>query len=172
MTTPTDPSPDYAPIAPPAPAKRRVWPLVAGASVLLLIVIAAMSNGDPKPEPSGPATSAGLNQSAAATPAPAPDVMPAASDFRIQVRTLRKQCFGSAGCNVIYQIDPDYTGQRPLSESRTYRVVYEVIGGEDGPAVNNFTVTGSQARFPQQEMISTQSAGTTLTAHATSVSDR
>ena len=175
MTTPTPTTPDApaaptTPVDPPAPKKKsRKWLWIGGGIVVFLLGVGVANGDNNAPAPSSPATSGGLSQSAAS--APPADMVPAVTDFRIDVRTLRKQCFGSAGCNVTYQIDPTYTGPA-LPGWKTYRVVYEVTGGEDGPATNNFTVTGGQARFPQQELVSTSSSNTQLTAHAVSVSDR
>jgi hypothetical protein len=84
------------------------------------------------------------------------------------VKTLSKQCFGSAGCNITYRIEVGYDGP-PLDPSNTYEVVYEVRGGEDGPQVNTLTVEGDQSSVDSEESISTSSAGRKLTAVVTSV---
>jgi hypothetical protein len=84
------------------------------------------------------------------------------------VKTLSKQCFGSAGCNVTYRIEVGYDGP-PLDPSNTAEVVYEVRGGEDGPQINTFTVEGDQSSVDREESISTSSAGRKLTAVVTSV---
>ena len=42
--------------------------------------------------------------------------LPAPEDFEISVRVTEKQCFGSAGCNVSFTIDPTYVGS---ANSRT-----------------------------------------------------
>lgn len=110
-----------------------------------------------------------VNQEASSTPALAP--LPEPSQFDIKVKILRKQCFGSAGCNVTYQVDPAYTGTAPLPQ-RTMTVVYEVSGGESGPATNNFTIDGDgKASYPTQEFASTGSSKAALAAKAVSVSD-
>jgi hypothetical protein len=57
----------------------------------------------------------------------------------IDVKVLRKACFGSYGCNVTYEIDPTYTGATPLT-GRTFTVIYEVTGSECGPLISNFAV--------------------------------
>ncbi len=71
---------------------------------------------------------------------PAP--LPSPSDFTIGVKVLEKKCIGSAGCNVSYRIEPQYTGLRSL-DGNTFIVIYEVTGGEDGPQINNFEVRSS-----------------------------
>jgi hypothetical protein len=100
-----------------------------------------------------------------------PAVVPAPSDFTIGVKVLREACFGSAGCNVTYQIEPKYTGAKSL-DGKTFTVIYEVTGGEDSPQINNFEIRGDgMASFPKEEFISTSSSGSTLKAKATSVSE-
>jgi hypothetical protein len=94
---------------------------------------------------------------------------PEASDFELTVKTLSKQCFGSAGCNVTYRIQAGWDGT--YDPDKTYEVVYEVRGDESGPQTNNFTVTGDQYQVPQEESASTSSAGVKLTAEATSVEE-
>jgi hypothetical protein len=115
-----------------------------------------------------PPASSGLSQQAVAAPPPAP--LPDPSQFDIKVKVLKKQCFGSAGCNVVYQIDPTYTGTTPLPQ-QTMTVVYEVSGDESGPSTNNFTIQrDGKASYPSQETASTPSSRVTLTAKAVSVS--
>jgi hypothetical protein len=83
---------------------------------------------------------------------------------------LKKQCFGTAGCNITYHINPEYVGSTPIS-GRSLTVIYEVTGDESAPQINNFTVSGDgTATFPKNEFASTSSSGVTLTAKATSVS--
>lgn len=82
---------------------------------------------------------------------------------------MEKECFGNAGCNVGYQIEPKYTGMRVLPKD-PFTVIYEVTGGEDGPQVNNFTVIGGESiSFPKEERISTASSGAVLKAKVTGV---
>jgi hypothetical protein len=100
---------------------------------------------------------------------PAP--LPSPSDFTIGVKVLEKKCFGSAGCNVSYRIEPQYTGVRSL-DGNTFIVIYEVTGGEDGPQINNFEVGGDgTVSYQKEESLSTSSSGATLTAKATSISE-
>ena len=107
--------------------------------------------------------------SASASPPPAP--LPSPSDFTIDVKVLRKACFGSYGCNVTYEIDPTYTGATPLT-GRTFTVIYEVTGSEYGPLINNFDVNSDgTASLKGQELTRTSSSAATLKAKATSVSE-
>jgi hypothetical protein len=56
-----------------------------------------------------------------------------------------------------------------LDPDRTYEVIYEVRGGDDGPKINTLTVEGDQSSVDSEETISTSSASRKLTAVATSV---
>src|SRR6185436_12085262 len=94
-------------------------------------------------------------------PLPTPDM------FTITVKVIEKKCFGSAGCNVTYQIEPTYTGTRPLPTSPV-TVVYEVLGGDD-PQTNRFTVTGDRVKFDSEESIQTPKSSSVLTAKVTAV---
>jgi hypothetical protein len=67
-----------------------------------------------------------------------------------------------------YQIAPDYVGDVDIS-SGSYEVTYRVLGGEDGPQINTFTLDSGTASFDQEESISTPSSATSLRAEATAV---
>ncbi|MBY8870499.1 hypothetical protein K7640_01425 [Micromonospora sp. PLK6-60] len=118
-------------------------------------------------------TTAPPTTAAETTTAPAPTVAlfdePTKKDFKLAVKVLRKQCFGSAGCNITYRIDVTYTGSG-LDPAKTYEVTYEVRGGED-PAVNTFEVTGETASVQQEETGSTRRSGDKLTAVVTDVAE-
>lgn len=91
---------------------------------------------------------------------------PAPTDFAISIVVLEKSCFGSAGCNVSYRIDPSYSGTRDASN---LEVTYEVRGGED-PSINTFTIDDEgTAHFDSSEYASTASSGAELTAKVTAV---
>ncbi|HEX6517575.1 MAG TPA: hypothetical protein VF049_18560 [Nocardioidaceae bacterium] len=93
------------------------------------------------------------------------------SDFKIKLKIREKACFGSAGCNVVFQIDPRYVGAQDLS-SGSYDVTYKVLGGEDGPKINTFTIDDGQASYDEEESLSTSSESATLRAKVTDVSTR
>lgn len=162
MTDPTNPSPAQQP--PHAGDAHRPKRKLATFTAVVLAGSALLTIGY--------ATGTATNDSAApsaygyGTSFPLPQV----SDFTIGVKILEKQCFGSAGCNIIYRIEPAYLGD-PTQLSREYTVVYEVTGGEDGPQVNNFVVDSEGFRFQKEERTGTSSSGATLKAKATSVSE-
>lgn len=92
---------------------------------------------------------------------------PNPAHFKIELVVLEKSCFGSAGCNITYRIDPTYTGPSDISDTE---VTYEVTGGESGPQVNTFEIDGSgQATFDSSEFLSTSTSRPNLRAKVTSV---
>jgi hypothetical protein len=96
---------------------------------------------------------------------------PKAKDFKLTVKTLKKQCFGSAGCLVDFRIQVAFNGD-PLSlnASKTYEVTYEVKGAED-PITNTFTMTGDSAEVQQEESTQTPKSSSKLTAVVTDVTE-
>lgn len=86
---------------------------------------------------------------------PLPRLTP--SDFRVGITVTRVECFGSAGCNVGYLINPQYVGSAKLPSRTT--VVYEVRGGDE-PKTASFTVNGAgDADAGGQEHIRAQAGG-------------
>jgi hypothetical protein len=96
------------------------------------------------------------------TPAPAPAAVP--SDFTIGIQVLETHCFGSAGCNVTYRIDPKTTTGCPS----TCTVIYQVAGAVD-VQIGSFTMTGSIASIQESEFVQTKSSKAKLTATVSSV---
>lgn len=144
-------------------------------------VTAAVMSGDPSAK--GPAS---VSSSATTAPTtvptttepplveettepPAPTYgVPVKTDFKLTVKVLTKQCFGSAGCNVTFRILVSYTGP-DLDPSAAYEVLYQVKGGEDGPIDNKLTVTGGESSVDEEEMVSIKTSKTKITAVATDV---
>lgn len=92
---------------------------------------------------------------------------PEPSDFKLSIRILEKKCFGSAGCNITYRINPAYTGPS-LADDQELTVTYKVTGGDD-PQINSFEMVGTEASFDSKEFISTPSSGSKLKATVTDV---
>ena len=137
--------------------------LVATAAVLVLAGCGDNTKSDaPKAAPAP--TPARTTPALLTTPPETPPVIEPAW-WHLTVKILEKKCFGSAGCNVTYRIDPKYDGE--LDPSRTYRMTYEVSGVEDGPQINNFTVTGTEASIPSEESAQTKTTKVKLTAKVT-----
>lgn len=92
---------------------------------------------------------------------------PTTADFALNVVTLEQSCFGSAGCNVTYRIEVSYVGAQIPGEDESYRVVYELRGGED-QKIGSFELQGDQYSIPSDDFISTP-PNPVLTAVVTSV---
>jgi hypothetical protein len=93
---------------------------------------------------------------------------PTPADFQIEIIETERSCFGSAGCNVGYKINPTYTGAQHADPKRTFTVIYEITGGDD-PKTANFTLTGEKwQQFGSQAHISTPT-NPTLAATVTRV---
>ncbi|MEU4383442.1 hypothetical protein [Micromonospora echinofusca] len=182
---------DTAGLQPTPRKKPQVRWIIAGVAVLVLLLcfggcralLATTSGEEPgdgktatsaapqaHPATSAPTTAAPTTAPATTAP-PAPTYgTPTKNDFKLKVKVLRKQCFGSAGCNITYRIDVTYIGDVSLDPSKTYEVTYQVKGAED-PVINTFEVSGDSASVQQEEMASTKRSGDKLTAVVTDVSE-
>lgn len=103
-----------------------------------------------------------------ATTTPAAYVRPLTNaDFSVDITVLSKKCFGSAGCNVKYSINPTFNGSSSELRGRHFRVVYEILGGDE-PQIGNFKLNGTSASMTETEMIQA-SDDAELTAKVTNV---
>ena len=93
--------------------------------------------------------------------------VPVATDFKVGIDVLKKQCFASAGCSIAYKLDVKYNGSTPLDPSKTYTVVYDVAGAES-PITANFTIDGTKVNA-QLGTAYLPNKDASLTATATSV---
>jgi hypothetical protein len=89
-------------------------------------------------------------------------------NFKLGIRVRSKECFGSAGCILEVQIDPDYVGNQDVSTG-SWELTYEIRGGEDGPLIETMTLKNGTFSFPAEQSIDTPSTSTQLTAVVTSV---
>jgi hypothetical protein len=91
----------------------------------------------------------GSSSTAVPTPTATP---PVPADFVVGVIITEQKCFGSAGCNYRYTINPQYISAKPLPDKTT--VVFTVTGG-DQDQIGNFTIdTDGMATFDSETMIS------------------
>ena len=154
---------------------RRAFITAAGIVMLStgLVACAGGEDGAPTAEPAATVTVTETVTTIPDAPAEAEETVadtsyvPKPSDFKIGVRVRSKECFGSAGCIIEYQIDPQYVGSQSLGDG-SYDVTYEVRGGTD-PIINTFQIDSGSASYDQEEMADTSSAGARLTARVTDV---
>ncbi|MFI6228865.1 hypothetical protein ACIBCR_16300 [Micromonospora echinospora] len=141
------------------------------AAALLAASLTACGGGDSADQPvAAPSTTPATTSAAPPPTTPAMSYpTPLPGSFTLTPKILKKQCFGSAGCNIEFRIEVSYAGL-PLDPSKTYEVTYEVKGGED-PLINTFELTGTSASVQETESISTERKTDKLTATVTSVSD-
>lgn len=162
--------------APPAP-RPRPWLWIGAAALVLVasaggVAFALSGSGEPAnraeqaaaalPEPVDAPTEA----LPTATPTPV-GYKPKPSDFKLTAKITDKECFGSAGCNVSFRVDVEYSGL-PLGESVTWLVIYEITGVEDAPEVGSLEMTGLQATG-QEENVNTTSSRSKIALKVTSV---
>jgi hypothetical protein len=96
-----------------------------------------------------------------------PSYEPTATDFSIDLSVKERKCFGSAGCNVTYRVEPNYEGlQTPTG---TWEITYEVRGIEDGPQVQTFTLTDDSFSFEPEITVQTRNADAEAKAKVTNV---
>lgn len=144
--------------APTPPSRRPGWvvPLVVGLAVLVLATggLAAWALLRPTATPAAVGTSP-TRINVVAPPNDPPAVVtypePRAEDFRLTVKVLKKECFGSAGCLVDFRIELAYGGPT-LDPSVTYELTYEIKGGDE-PLINTLEVTGDQYSTEKEETI-------------------
>ena len=105
--------------------------------------------------------------SASSTTAPtATAAPPVPADFVVGVIITEQKCFGSAGCNYRYTINPQYVSAKPLPDKTT--VVFTVTGGEQDQ-IGNFTIDADgTATFDRETMLSARE-GADLRATVTQV---
>ncbi|MFG2267350.1 hypothetical protein [Streptomyces sp. NPDC048720] len=177
-TTPTPGFPPPPPEQPaPAPAqKSRTNAVIIGsaaaviAAVVATGVIVVKSNGDD----SKPAAAA--KSSAPAKAAAAEETEPTYTDidadsFTIELRTTKRQCFGSAGCNLT--VEPKLSMMIDSSSDdpdAVYEITYEIHGDESGPVIETAELSDQTNLNYTPSLIQTASSGTTVSVKITDIS--
>lgn len=165
---------------PPAPKRRGPLPWLIGALVVALLVvgglIAVLASGgskpsaDASPTPPLPQDPCGGGICQTTAPTPVADIYsPKPSDITLTPKITRKKCFGSAGCNVTFRLELEYSGPG-LDPATTWLVSYEIRGVEDGPEIGSLELTGTQFTS-QEEDVSTPSSKSKVTIKVTSVEE-
>ena len=174
----------------PAPPGKSKLPWIIGGAVAAFVIFVGgavgvtvlavshfASTGDPaatKPltaweqEQRDLANGSGLEDESGVFAEPAtPGPVLSAADITLKAKVTDKQCFGSAGCNVMIKVDMTYTGPE-LSPDETWEVTYEVKGDEDGPIIGTFAITGDEYTV-NEEILSTRSRSTKVSIKVTDV---
>jgi hypothetical protein len=171
-TTPT-------PVPQPPTKKSRRWPWILVAVVALFAAVglgAALGGGGttetPSTSTSQESTADPVEEEVEPEPAPEPEYYePTKRDFELTVKTLGKECFGSAGCNIEFRIEVTQDFTQQLDPLKTYEVTYEVRGTEDSPYINTLEVTGDEYYTDEYELAGTTTSGAKLTAVVTDVTE-
>lgn len=166
--------------APPQPPKPKWTPFKTGLFGCLGLVVAGLSlfAGCAALGGLGAAVNdaGGSGDSTVATETTAPEVAEettappelTADDIKLRVKTLDKQCFGSAGCNVTYRVEV-VTVFVEVPADASYEVSYKVSGPESGPELGTFMITGDEYEVPPENYSGTSSSGVKLKAKVTEV---
>jgi len=96
------------------------------------------------------ATAGGNSLDAATTTAPPPvetaaPYVPVPTDFSLEVIELERSCFGNAGCNIVYRINPTYIGAQPPDPTERYTVTFDLQGANAAES-GSFTISGGESQ--------------------------
>ncbi|HEX9429746.1 MAG TPA: hypothetical protein VF944_05160 [Candidatus Bathyarchaeia archaeon] len=144
--------PGYPVLPPPAQPQKKntglIIGLAIGGSLLFFvlccgggsILLALAGSDDSEPVGHHPAAAASPedpeeSESASTYAEPTKD------DFKLAVKTLSTECFGSAGCLLTFRVDIDHRNDKPLDPYKWYDVTYKVTGGDE-PLTDTIEVTG------------------------------
>lgn len=126
--------------------------------------------GDDRVKLATPSSAAPAATTSAAAQPVAPIVLPkvpTASAYQIKIKTLSKQCFGSAGCNVSARLTVEIVGTEALTRAAELSV--RVTGGMDGAQVETITVDGEGNYSAPEILVQTPNQGAKLRAKITDV---
>ena len=165
MTAPTESQwdqPTYTPPTPPPPRPKpfykRAWFIVsvalASGGLLGLIVLGALLSavGESIDDAANP-TNATVKRAAApaGTSAPTPTEpdatsydTPAVADFKLTVKELSRQRFGSAGDNVEYRVQLVQVRDRSYDPDKEYELSYKITGGDSGNETQTMRIQGDE----------------------------
>lgn len=167
---------------PPTPKKNRTNLIIIGAAAAVIaavvgtgIVVVQSNTDDPTPPTASAAPTTPSEDATAGVeeePEPVYDV-PTADDFTMELRTTRRKCFGSAGCNVTVEPELTYDGlTEDLDPDAVYEITYEIGGVEDGPVIETAELSEQSKVSYSQVTVSTASAGAELSVEVTGVVTR
>ena len=150
MTSQYPTQPGWATQTPPAPQppkrrSRRTAILMASAAAILGLLVLGRLTEDPATTTT-PAPAARANATAATSP-PAPEPTfdtPALADFKLTVKELTRQRFGSAGDLVDYRVQLVQVRDRSYDPDKEYELTYRITGGESGAETQTMLVRGDE----------------------------
>jgi len=183
---PMPPMPPVPPNDPSPPVKKpRTNLVILGSAVAVIaavvatgVVVVQSRPDESKPtaaaKPTASAKSNAQDEGAVTTEEPEPEPSYSevdADSFVIGLKTTARHCFGSAGCNVTVEPDLTYLGDSEgIDPDAVYEITYEIHGDESGPVIETAELSDETTLNYTPSMISTASAGTTVSAEITDVS--
>ncbi|MET9080783.1 hypothetical protein ABZX77_02620 [Streptomyces sp. NPDC004237] len=173
--TGTPPMPSYSP-TPPVKKSRASLVIAASAAAVIVAVVgtgmAVVHSGHGSKQAAAANPTGGATEAAATeTPTPAPSYDEVTADsFTIELRTTKRQCFGTAGCNVTVEPTLTYLGDsESIDPDAVYEITYEIHGDESGPVIETAELSDRTSLNYTPSMISTASAGTNVSVEITDV---
>ncbi|MFE6886657.1 hypothetical protein [Streptomyces sp. NPDC057694] len=183
-TTTPPPQPDFPPAAPPEPptTKRASNAVVIGAAAAIIAAIVGtglyvvQSRDDSKPAATASSSETPKAEAAAEeeeeTGEPTFEA-PTADDFTMTLKTTKRQCFGSAGCNVTVEPRLTYDGiAEALDPDAVYEITYEISGDASGTVTETAELSDQTSLNYTPSLISTASASTKVSVEITDVAEQ
>ncbi|MEV5124335.1 hypothetical protein AB0K49_16330 [Streptomyces decoyicus] len=94
---------------------------------------------------------------------------PTFKDFVLSMKTTKKQCFGSAGCNITVEPNLSYVSATSLDPEKTLSITYEIHGDESGPVIQTMELSDRDQLTYNAVSITTASRSTKVTVKITDV---
>ena len=107
------------------------------AAATIAVLLGGTSVGCMPPDKTAGTHSSIFPSTASTMPSTTAAALPVPADFVVGVIVTEQKCYGSAGCNYRYTINPQYISAKPLPANTT--VVFTVTGG-DQEQIGNFTI--------------------------------
>ncbi|MFI5687873.1 hypothetical protein [Streptomyces sp. NPDC051636] len=174
----TPPPPAFPPPAP--PKKNRTNAIIIGSATAVIaavittgIVVVQSSHNDSKPATTATASKASGEEDA--DTAAAEETEPTYEDvtvdsFTIKLKTTKRQCFGSAGCNMTVEPDLTFLGDSTaVDPDAVYEITYEIHGDESGAVIETAELSDQTSLNYTPTVISTASSGTKVSVKITGV---
>lgn len=168
----------YTPPPPVRPKRKSKAPVIFFLSSLALVVmivcggiVTGIGEEMSKPAPGTARAASGVTPTGT-PPAdqPTPETAKAltAKDVKLTVKTTRKQCFGSAGCNVTVSVKAGW----PVDAVRSgdeYEVTYVITGDESGPLIDTLTINDDGTYEVRDKFLSTRRSSVKVKVRVESV---
>lgn len=97
---------------------------------------------------------------------------PTADKFTVDLKTISKQCFGSAGCVATVEPAINYAGSASDLAPFTCDITYSITGDDSGEIVDTAFGTGGTGYRVNRSVVSPKSSKTKISAKVTSVDCR